>query len=201
MNKILLKSSVVFLGVCLLFVGIAFMKNFFVLGNVVSTNPVQQSQFDNYTFFATSTVQTNFATSTTATSTNINNWIDSNGRVDKGYFVIAGAKVVNFLFQRGGLIEANTGTTTFSVQVTNKPEPSESDWYDYGALKAIATSSTADIYFTRVANTNAGASNTNNHLATSTSLYTMDDLGWYAVRAIVVEGTDGEHSVRATAQY
>jgi len=156
-------------------------------------------QFKTYTFFATSTVQTVFATSTSATSTSITSWVNDKGEIDNGYFVIAGAKEVNLLFKRGDATfgGGNTGTTTFKIQVTQDA----TNWYDYNQLQRITTTTTGDTYFTRVASTNSGASDTNVGAATSTILYKMDDLGWFGVRCIVVEETDGEHSCQATASY
>lgn len=161
--------------------------------------PTQKSTFRDYTFFATSTAQTIFATSTSATSTNITPWVNDKGEIDNGYFVIAGAKEVNLLFKRGNATfgGGNTGTTTFKIQVTQDA----TNWYDYNQLQRVTTSTTGDTYFTRVASTSSGASVTNVGAATSTILYRMDDLGWFGVRCIVVEEVDGEHSCQATASY
>ena len=153
------------------------------LGSVTFTVPTQTvNTHQNFTFFS--------ATTTTATSTNT-----SDGG---GYFKIAGAESVNLFFQRGDTTgQGNTGTSTFSVQVT----PDGSSWYDYTHLQRVTNVTTGDTYFTRVANTNSGASVTNTGAATSTTVYRMDALGWYAVRCIVVEQTDGEHTCKASAEF
>lgn len=161
-------------------------------GNVTEDAPTPVSGFREYTFFASSTSQTNFATTTSATSTNITQWTDSNGRVDKGYFVVAGARDVTLYFQRGDTTgQGNTGSTVYKIQTS----PDGTDWYDYPSLrKATTTNSSIDGFYTTVSSATIGA-------ATSTDLYKMVDLGWFAIRCIVVETTNGEHSCRATAQW
>lgn len=119
------------------------------------------------------------ATTTTATSTN--------NAIGDGAFKIAGAKNVNVFFSRGGATSANTGSTLFKVQVS----PDNVTWYDYNVMTAnVATTTypTAQSSFTISA-------------ATSTTIAKLRDLGWYSMRVIVVETTDGEHTVRASAEF
>ena len=174
-------------------VGAYFFISNAVFGNVTSTIPVPTEKLETYTFFATSTAQTFFATTTSAVSTAITPWTDSNGRIDNGYFVIAGAKDVTFYFGRGDTHAGggNTGTSVFTVEVS----PNGTDWTAYPQLaKATTTPTTADTYFARSANSTITA-------ATTTDIYKLSDTGWYAVRCRVVETTDGEHSCKATATY
>src|SRR3990167_9153192 len=105
------------LGVFAVLIGLVYFastSNAHITKDVPTVTP---NTFRTFTFFASSTTQTNYATTTTATSTSITQYFDSNGTLDKGYFVIAGAKKVEVYFQRGeaGGIGAggNTGTTTF----------------------------------------------------------------------------------------
>lgn len=150
-------------------------------------------EFKTYTFFATSTVQTRLSTTTTATSTNINSWTNSNGEIDNGYFVTAGAKKVTFYFKRGDTGgTGNSGTTDYRVQVTNKVNPTESDWIYYNKLEQNLSTSTVQTLLGTLTIT----------AATSTVLGSTGELdSFYAVRCIVVETTDGEHSCSASASY
>ena len=163
-----------------------------VFGNVTVEQPTTSERLQTYTFFATSTVQTNFATTATATSTNIIAWFDSNGIKDNGYFVVAGAKDVTLYFKRGDTVgTGNTGSTVYKIQTS----PDGSNWFDYPYLKkATTTPTTADTFFAGVASATIGA-------ATTTDIYKMGNTGWFAIRCIVVETTDGEHSCSATAQF
>ena len=183
-------STIAFLA---LFAGIQF-----AFGNVLTTQPSGgATEFKEYSFFASST-ETYFATTTSATSTDIDAFFDANGQYDNGAFNIAGARQVDLYFQRGDTVgTGNTGTTTFKIQVT----ADGSTWHDYGQLEEITTTTTADGYFTRVSSPNAGASDTNDHTATSTAIYRMDDTNFKAIRCIVVEEVDGEHSCRAAATW
>lgn len=162
------------------------------LGNITVSTPVQSSQREQYTFFATTTGQTVFSTTTTAVSTNITPWIDSNGRVDNGYFVISGAKDVKLYFGRGDTSgQGNTGSTAFTVQVSQDG----STWYEYPRLQpATTTLATADAAATTVSSAGITA-------ATTTDVFNMVDLGWFAVRCTVTETTDGEHSCSASAEF
>lgn len=165
-------------------------------GNVTSNTPNQELRLNTYTFFATSTLDTTyFATTTTATSTNITPWADNNGRIDNGYFIVQGAKDVTFYFTRqAGNGQGATGRTTFKVEVT----PDGTNWYPYPSLRAASTTNAGiNGFYTTVSS--VSMQNVTN--ATTTDMYKMVDLGWYAVRCIVVETTDGEHACKATAQY
>lgn len=162
-----------------------------VHANVTVSNgrPVP-STWQRYQFFATSTAQTNFATTTTATSTTINAWYDSNGQVDNGYFVIAGAKKVNVYFSRGDTNgQGNAGSSTYSVQVTGKTNPTEADWLYF--TKLVPATTTTQVGAGVIA------------AATSTIGFGLDidSNAFYAIRCIVVEATDGEHTCAASAQY
>jgi len=119
------------------------------------------------------------ATTTTATSTN--------NTVGDGAFRIGGAKNVTMFFSRGGTVQPNTGSTLFKVQVT----PDGSNWFDYNVLTRMVATTTYP---------NASASVTI-AAATSTELANLRDLGFYAVRCIVVETTDGEHNCKAVAEF
>lgn len=158
---------------------------------VSQTGPtVTRDTTQYFTFFASSTAQTSFATTTSATSTNILPYFDSNGRLDNGYFVIAGAKKVTVYFSRGDTTgQGNTGSSTFNLQVTTKANPTASDWFNFSKL-VQATSTTEQ--------PTAGIA-----AATSTLRYGMDiDYdSVYAVRCIVIEATDGEHSCAAAATF
>lgn len=160
-----------------------------VFGDAVTSPTVTENTFKYYTFFSTSTDQTVFSTTTTATSTAINAWFNSNGERDNGAFPIAGAKNVTFYFNRDGNLQANTGTTNYRIQFTPKVSPAETDWYYFNDW--VSATST-DTYSTNIA-----------LKATSTSEVVMDLVGrgFYAVRCIVVETTDGAHSCAASAEY
>lgn len=163
--------------------------------DVVVTQMSTPGQFKTYQFFATSTSQTNFATTTSATSTNITQWTNSRGELDNGYFVIAGAKKVTTYFKRGDTLgTGNSGSTTYKVQVTNKSSPTESDWYDYNKLVQNVATTTANITIPSSITISAATS------TVITSLQMENDAFW-GLRCIVVETTDGDHSCSASAQY
>jgi hypothetical protein len=119
------------------------------------------------------------ATTTSATSTT---------QASDGYLTISGAKKVNFILSRawnGG----NSGSSRFSFQVSNDL----SNWYDFNKLVQNVASSTDG----------ATVSSVTISAATSTVIVGMDlryDAFQY-VRAIAVETTDGEHTVKATAEF
>lgn len=140
-----------------------------------SSVPNHQAGYsDNFTFFT--------ATTTTATST-------SDGG---GGFVIAGAKHVNLYVSRGDTTgQGNSGSSIFRFQVT----PDGTNWYYYTDLRNITSESfTSAAFDTRVGSSTIAA-------ATSTSIYSMDTLGWFAIRCIVIEATDGEHTCKARAEF
>jgi len=159
-------------------------------GNVTTDVPaVTPNTFREYTFFATTTNQTIFATSTTATSTNIATWTDDNGNIDRGMFVITGAKRVVVTFKRGDTLgTGNTGSNTFRLQVTQKASPAEADWYFFDRFNSATTT---------------GSISTIALTSTSTSMVAMDLLTaqFYAIRVISNETTDGDVKVSAAAIY
>lgn len=158
-------------------------------GNVTTEQPARTNTLVTYQFFATSTNQATtglYATSTTATSTNITSWFDSNGRLDNGSFDISGAKKVVFYFDRGDKLGGgNTGSHTFRVQVS----PNGSDW----------------TYFERFINaTSTGAMATPGSIAGTTTLMAAMDLDYSSfkfVRCIAVETTDGSAECKLQAEY
>lgn len=115
------------------------------------------------------------ATTTTATSTNLTG--------GGGYQVVAGAKKVVFYFSRGDTTgTGNSGSTNFKIQVS----PDGNLWYDYNTLLQNLASST-DV--TSLSSVTISA-------ATSTVITYPQYLGFYAVRCIAVETTDGEHTCK-----
>lgn len=154
-----------------------------LFGNVTTTQRNLDGATEKYRFFATSTVQTVFSTSTTALSTSMNSWTDENGRIDNGYFVIDGAERVTFWFQREGKL-GNAGISTFDVDVSYDGVT----WSDYGNLKSATTTTT---YATVPV------------VGTTTSIVSLDLVSnnFYAVRCNVTETTDGEHFCKAQADY
>ena len=158
----------------------------------VETPTVTANLFRTYQFFASTTVPTTIATTTSATSTNITPFFSTSGVKDNGYMDIAGAKDVTLYFTRGDALgQGNTGTSTFRVQIS----PDGTNWHDYNALRqATTTIATADKFYTYYGNVVIVA-------ATSTQIMKMAELGWQAIRCIVIEGVDGEHGCKATAQF
>lgn len=136
------------------------------------TVPTQTpNTYQNFTFLS--------ATTTTATSTNLTG--------GGGYFPIAGAKKVTMYFSRGGVVQPNTGSTLFKIEVT----PDGTNWYPYNVL----TQNSATTTYPAVVSTISISA------ATSTTITQMRDLGFYAIRCIVVETTDGEHTCKASAEF
>jgi len=190
MKSIKISSWVVLGLIIALFTTISLLLFVFNAKADAVTSPTNKSVFKDYTFFATSTAQTTFATSTTATSTAITAWFNASGERDDGKFVVAGAKSVTFYFKRGDTLgTGNTGSHAFRPQFTPKVSPTESDWYYFNDW--ISATST-DVYSTTIALT-----------GTSTSQVGMDMVGrgFYAVRCIAVETTDGDSQCSATAEY
>lgn len=151
---------------------------------------VTTNTYRHYDFFASSTAQTDFATTTSATSTNINAWTTTVGAIDRGYFVIAGAKDVEVYFSRDAGAGSNGGSTRFSIQSSRDGNT----WEDYNMLQAVTVTSTADGYLTRVGTSTITA-------ATTTNMFRMDAKSFYAIRCIVVETTDGSHKCSASATF
>lgn len=125
------------------------------------------------------------ATTTSATSTDVVAGFDADGRYDNGSLTISGAKKVTLLFSRGDN-GGNTGTSTFSVQVS----PNGTDWYNFDRLIGSDVSATA-------------ASSVSIAAATSTVYASMDltNHTFKSLRCIVVETTDGSHTCKAVAEY
>lgn len=146
--------------------------------------------YRSYDFFASTTAQTNYATTTSATSTAITAWFDSEGRRVDGSFSIEGAKRVNFYFSRDAGTGPNAGSSVFKVQVTRDG----STWLDYNRLRQATTTGTANSYFNLVSSHTITA-------ATSTDTYIMETLGFKAVRCIVDETTDGSHKCAVSADF
>lgn len=137
------------------------------------SRPTEEARYKTYTFFT--------ATTTSATSTS-----DGTPGMD-----IKGATGVTLYFSRadsGG----NTGTSTFSVQVS----PDEgTTWYNFSKLISNTTN-TSSQDLTRVASVDIVA-------ATSSTMVSMDleNDAFSRVRCIVVEGTDGSHTCSASAEF
>ena len=138
----------------------------------VSIGPT--NTYKNFSFFS--------ATTTNATSTNLTG--------DGGYFVIAGAKKVDFYFTHGGAGTSSLATSTFNVQVS----PDGTNWYDY--IQILSSTSTTVIPRVTIEG------------ATSTIRGVLDGFQnetFYAARCIVVEGglsgTQGEHTCTASAEF
>jgi len=161
----------------------------FASADATTAPTVTENTFKHYTFFSTSTTQTNFSTTTTATSTNIVAWFNSNGEADNGSFVIAGAKSVTLYLSRAWDSVGNAGSTTFKIQVTPKTSPSETDWFPFVDLQSATSTAvfTSDIVLT----------------GTTTMAVNLDlvNRGFYAMRLVAVEATDGMHSATASASF
>ena len=122
-----------------------------------------------------------FFTATTTTATSTNNLIND------GHFKIAGAKNVTMYFSRGGANGANTGSTLFKIEVS----PDGVNYFPYNTLRLNqATTSYPNANATVVISA-----------ATTTSLAQMRDLGFYSIRCVAIETTDGEHTCKAEAEF
>lgn len=145
-----------------------------------------------YELFASTTAETTIATTTTATSTNINQYSDSRGRIVTGVADLRGAKKVTFYFTRGGITHANTGTSTFNVQTTRDGV----NWDNYNMLVPNAATSTIVTKFSSVQLPASGPP------ATTTAIYFMDSFGgFFGARCVAVLQVDGEQSCSAAVQY
>ncbi len=162
-----------------------------VTNNLLEPSP---STYMSYTFFATTTAQTTFATSTSAglsaTSTAIKSWTDATGNIDNGYFVIAGAKRVELYFGHAAATSTSNGITTYTIQVAPKPNPSETDWYNFSKL-ITATSTNQQTFATLT--------------GTTTSHYSLDITSgnYYGIRCIATAATlnDGLATCSASSSY
>ena len=152
--------------------------------------------FRTYDFFASSTpgaIPTTLSTTTDATSTKIPAFTDVNGRIDNGYFIVKGAKRVEVDFTRGGETGNNTGTSTFTIEVS----PNGSDWFSFNRLRQ-ATSTTEQSQVGIYA-----WDNVNKVFATTTLRFglNLDYMSVYAIRCIVVEEVDGNHTCKGYAEW
>src|SRR3990167_1430881 len=194
MNK-KIKISLV-LGLILLFGSLIWFD--ISRANITSDPPTSAATYKTYTFFtpvSVSSFNTASATTTSATSTNINPFVatTTNYTVDNGYFVIAGAKKVDLYFQRGDISgQGNTGTSTFSIQTS----PDGTNWYNFNRL-IIASSTVFLANQTTTGNVILSASADYN-TGTSTIISSMEltNISPYAIRCIVAEGANGEHSCK-----
>lgn len=160
-------------------------------GKITTENPGQAGGvYRSYDFFASTTAQTNFATTTSATSTSITAWFDSNGRRVDGAFGIEGAKRVNFYFSRDAGTGSNDGSTNFSIQTTRDG----TTWNNYNRLRQATTTNNANDLSVLTSSATISA-------ATSTLIYSMETLGFKAVRCVIVETTDGSHSCAVSADF
>lgn len=151
-------------------------------GEVNFSEQTQTSNYQNFNFFPGPGNVANNATTTTATSTNLTG--------GGGYFKIAGAKNVVLYFSRGDTTgQGNAGSSQFRIQVT----PDGTNWYDYNHLASSSPFGQVSI-LPLVGTTTLST-------GTSTQMYRMHDLGFYGVRCIVIETTDGEHSCKASAEF
>jgi len=165
-------------------------------GALVIDQGASANRFATYEFFASTSPiaglvsSTIIATTTTATSTNITSFYDATyGRLVDGSFDITGAKKVTLYFSRGGAVQPNTGATVYKIQTTKDG----SVWNDFNQfVQSTSTSITSAVQPTATISA-----------ATSTVIYGMDldYTGYKAIRCIVVETTDGEHSCAASAQF
>lgn len=192
----LLKKNTVWIsivGAVLLLAAMLFVQfQTSLAGYIRADQPAAQDRFARYEFFASSTpnaTPTLFSTTTTSTSTNITSWTDGNGRVDNGYMVVAGAKAVTLWFSRAVTTDNTVGSTTFRIEVSRDG----TNWNRYYKLISNATNSNSQT-LTRVETVMIA-------LATSTTVATMDNDAFYAIRCIAVEATTGEHSCTGTAQF
>lgn len=140
-------------------------------GSITFDNPTLENRYQNHTFFT--------ATTTTATSTNSHIVPDRQLRVD-------GAEKVTFRFSRGGATGPNTGASLFMVEAT----PDGSTWYDVNRmlLNDLTSSATSSVTITAATSTVVASVDLTNH-------------AWYAVRCIVIETTDGNHSCDASVEF
>lgn len=165
--------STVGIGIIILFTTLYFLPN--------EKSQIQETKKfgsvnNSITFFSATTTN---ATSTTA---NINAYIQ-------------GAKRATFYFQRGDTTgQGNSGSTSFSVEVSRTNSTSDADWIDYNKLIDNVTNANSQ-NLTRVGSASLSG--------TSTKIYSMDlehdNINF--VRCIAVETTDGEHTCRLETEF
>lgn len=177
---------------------VAMLFTVFYSGNSRVSADVQQGQqghtlgrLEYNVLFSTTTNQTVYSTTTTATSTNIIGWFNSSGVKDDGTVLLAGAKQVNFYFGRTG-VNGNQGSSAFQVQVT----PNGTDWYYWDKWVENATST---INGAPLSNNTATIKVTGTSTITQGMVLTND--AYLKARCIANKTTDGENSCAATVQY
>lgn len=167
-------------GLVALFLFASFVFAAWAVAEVNFSEQTQANSYQNFNFF-TGGGSSNLATTTNATSTQ-----DRNG----GLFKIAGARQVELYFSRGDTTgQGNSGSSLFRIQVTQDGIT----WLDYSDLTINAITAGANLQ-PRVGTSSISA-------ATSTVIAKMNALGFYAIRCIVVETTDGEHTCKASAEF
>jgi len=128
------------------------------------------------------TVSPNTATQTTSTTASINAYIQ-------------GAKRATLYFSRGDTTgTGNSGSTSFSVEVSRTNSTSDADWIDYNKLIDNVTNTNSQT-LTRVGSASLSG--------TSTKMYSLDlendNLSF--IRCISVETTDGNASCRLETEF
>ena len=169
------------IGIIVAVLGLGFL--FFgkiTFGDITKQIAVPVNDYQNYRFFATSTDQTYYSTTTSALSTSITPYWTTEGRKDYGYFLTAGAKEITFFF-------TTTGTTTFSVDISDDG----TNWYDYNYLRGNDVALTATTTYFLDGLTAAG----------TTAVVFMQDNIPYAVRCSVTTVIAGTKSCRASARW
>lgn len=192
MKFVALAGVVLFLGLILI------SRTSHVSGLITADTPgVTPNLYRLQEMLASTTAPSVVATSTNATSTNINAYFDSSGRLDNGAMVIAGAKKVTLYFTRGGAFAAaNTGTSTYFIQVSRDG----TNWTNFNKL--VAATSTTISNANELQNVTIGATVPGN-VATTTQVYSMDltNEAYFSMRCIVTILVDGASSCSAFAQY
>lgn len=169
MKKYLIAIAIVILGIgCWIYLNP-------VLGDVTKDIQIQSDHYLKFRFFATTTDQTVFSTSTTAVSTNIVPYWTTDGRKDSGYFVTAGASEVMLFF-------TSSAIGKFDIDISDDG----TNWYDYNYLRGNDTSLTA----TTTATVDA-----------TTKVYLMQDGIPYAIRCTATVVSAGNNSCRASASW
>ncbi len=199
-----MKKYLILIAIAILGIGSWLYLNPVFGGDVSKDNSTPTDRFQNYDFFKDSKNLLVTSTTTSAVSTAITPYFASSTtqRLDNGYFVIAGAENVTFYFTRGWG-GTNTGTSTFTVQVTKDG----TNWYEYKKL-IVNTTNANSTNLTRVsdvvltASTNVAVTGTLFGSATSTEMLSMSpEDTFFAARCTVVEVTDGTHTCSASAEW
>lgn len=181
-----------------------FIHDDFAKGSVTQKSAGSQvGTFRIFTFFASSTTQINYATSTTATSTSslIDSYFDSFGAKDNGYFVVAGAKRVTVYFSRQDNTPI-TGTSTFSIEAS----PDGTTWFPYRKLISNVSNTNGQeltrVHFVNWAAWNYPSDTGGVTLNSATTTYSIDQAdSIYAIRCLAGSLTDGNQYCTATADW